>query len=93
MFDSLRHSDPAVDAAWQERQVNRMRVCRAIATALCRSERALAPHLSADAGRRRPALGTLTSLRLWEDLVIGRGWTAERYRSHVTYLAVGALTH
>jgi hypothetical protein len=37
-------------------------------------------------------LWTLTSLNTWEDLVIGRGWSAGRYRSHVAYLAVGAVT-
>jgi len=38
-------------------------------------------------------LWSLTSQRLWEELVIGRGWGAERYRTHVTYLAASALTH
>ena len=51
---------------------------------------ALAPHLSLDAAGE--LLWTLTSLRLWEDLVIARGWSADRYRTHVTYLAVGAVT-
>ena len=89
IFDSLRHSDPAVDAAWQDRLAGRLRGCRAIAERF-QQESGLAPHLSLDAAA--DLLWTLTSLRLWEDLVIGRGWSAERYRTHVTYLAVGAVT-
>ncbi len=89
ILDSLRHSDPAVDAAWQDRQAGRLRGCRAIAERF-QQESGLAPHLSLDAAA--DLLWTLTSLRLWEDLVIGRGWSAERYRTHVTYLAVGAVT-
>jgi hypothetical protein len=26
---------------------------------------------------------TMLSLRVWEDLVVGRGWSAERYRQEV----------
>jgi len=90
LFDNLRPNDPAVEAAWQERQADWLGTCRAIAERF-QSEGALAPHLSMDAAA--DLLGTLTSPRLWEELVAGRGWTAERYRRHVTYLAVSALTH
>jgi len=89
IFDSLRYGDPAVEAAWQARSINWLHLCRAVAQRF-QEEGALAPHLSLDAAG--DLLGTLTSLRLWEDLVIGRSWSAERYRSHVTYLAVGAVT-
>ena len=90
LFDNLRPGDPAVEAAWQERQADWRGTCRTVAERF-RSEGALAPHLSMDAAA--DLLGTLTSPRLWEELVAGRGWTAERYRRHVTYLAVSALTH
>jgi AcrR family transcriptional regulator len=89
IFDGLRHGDPAVDAAWRDQLTDRLRGCRAIAERF-QQEGALAPHLSLDAAGE--LLWTLTSLRLWEDLVIARGWSADRYRTHVTYLAVGALT-
>ncbi len=36
-----------------------------------------------------PAVGCVL---VKDGLVIGRGWSAERYRSHVTFLATGALT-
>ena len=89
IFDSLRHSDKVVDAAWRDQLAGRLKGCRAIAERF-QQERGLAPHLSLDAAAE--LLWTLTSLRIWEDLVIARGWSAERYRTHVTYLAVGAVT-
>jgi len=90
LFDGLRPGDAAVEAVWQERQSDWLGACRAIAERF-RQEGALAPHLSPDAAA--DLLFTLTSLRLWEELVIGRGWSAERYRRHIAYLAAGALTH
>jgi AcrR family transcriptional regulator len=70
-------------------QGHRLAACRLIA-ARFRSEGALSRHLSLEAAA--DLLWSLTSLAVWEDLVMGRGWTAERYRSHVAYLAVSALT-
>jgi len=90
IFDGLRHGDAAVEAVWQNRQGDWLDTCRAIVERF-QGEGALAPHLSLDAAA--DVLWTLTSPRMWEELVIGRGWNAERYRRHVTYLAVGALTH
>jgi AcrR family transcriptional regulator len=90
IFDGLRHGDAAVEAVWQERQGDWLGTCRAIAERF-QGEGALAPQLSLDAAA--DLLWTLTSPRLWEEVVVGRGWSAERYRRHVTYLAVGALTH
>ena len=90
ILDGLRQSDAAVEAAWQGRLAIALEVCRAIARRF-RDEQALAPQLSLESAA--DLLSGLTSLRLWEELVIGHGWSAERYRSHVTYLAAGALTH
>ena len=70
-------------------QGHRLAACRLIAGRF-RSEGALSRHLSLEAAA--DLLWSLTSLAMWEDLVIGRGWTAERYRSHIAYLAVSALT-
>jgi hypothetical protein len=36
-------------------------------------------------------LWTPTSLCMWEDLVVQRGWSGERYRTHVGALLLGAL--
>ena len=94
IFDSLRQSlhqgDPSADAVWQNRLTDWLGTCRAVAERF-QGEGALAPHLSLDAAA--DLLWTLTSPKLWEEVVVGRGWSAERYRRHVTYLAVGALTH
>ena len=90
ILDGLRPADTAVEAAWQGRLTQWWDACRAIARRF-QQEQALAPHLSLDGAA--DLLCSLTSPRLWEELVIGRGWSAERYRSHVIYLAVGALTH
>jgi len=70
-------------------QGHRLSACRLIAGRF-RDEGALSRHLSLEAAT--DLLWSLTSLALWEDLVVGRGWDAGRYRSHVTYLAVSALT-
>lgn len=90
VIDGLRHSDAAMEAVWQNRQRDWLDTCRAIAERF-QEEGALAPQLSPDSAA--DLLSSLTSMRLWEELVIGRGWSAERYRRHVTYMAVGALTH
>jgi hypothetical protein len=36
-------------------------------------------------------LWTLTSLCMWEDLVVQCGWSGERYRTQVGALLLGAL--
>jgi len=89
IFDGLRPGDPAVEAAWQDRLSERLAHCRAIAERF-KAEGALAPHLSLEAAA--DLLCTLTSLPIWQELVLDRGWSAERYRSHVAYLAAGAVT-
>jgi len=90
IFETLRHNDAVVEAAWQDRLAGSLEACRAIAQRF-QGEGALARHLSLDGAA--DLLWSLTSQRLWEELVIGRGWGAERYRTHVTYLAASALTH
>jgi AcrR family transcriptional regulator len=55
-----------------------------------RAEGALAAHLSPAAAA--DLLSTLLSLSVWKELVIGRGWDSARYRSHITFLATGAVT-
>jgi AcrR family transcriptional regulator len=70
-------------------QASRLAACRQIADRF-REEGSLSRHLSPETAA--DLLWSLTSLAVWEDLVMGRGWDAGRYRSHVAYLAVGALT-
>ena len=37
-------------------------------------------------------LWTLRSLRVWEDLVLARGWSAQQYQQQVTRLVIETLT-
>jgi len=64
--------------------------CRALAGRF-RDEGALAAHLSPAAAA--DLLSTLLSLSVWKELVVGRGWDSARYKSHIAFLAAGALTH
>lgn len=54
------------------------------------AEGALAPHLSLQAAG--DLLATLLSRSVWQDLVLGCGWDSARYKSHITFLATGAIT-
>lgn len=67
----------------------RLAQCRALVERF-RAEGALAPHLSA--ATAADLLFSLTDPGLWHALVTERGWDSTRYRSHVGYLAVSALT-
>lgn len=79
-MDAVRRQDEALEQAWQDRLANRLRGARAIADRLAAEgalRQGLAPDTAAD------LIWTMISLRMWEDLVVGRGWTAERYREHI----------
>ena len=84
-------ADPALAALDETKDAADARLIRCRAVALrFQAEGALAPHLSPEAAA--DLLWSLTGPRLWEELVAGRGWSADRYRTHVTYLAAGAVT-
>lgn len=84
-------ADPAMAALAEAPPAAAARLarCRQVA-ARFQAEGALAPQLSPDAAA--DLLWSLTGPRLWDELVTGRGWGADRYRTHLTYLATGALT-
>lgn len=88
-LDAVRHTDAAAERAWQDRLNARLGGCRAIVARL-QADGNLREGL--DPGAAADLLWTLTSLRMWEDLVLGRGWTPERYREHVTRLLRATLT-
>jgi AcrR family transcriptional regulator len=67
----------------------RLAACVRVA-ARFREEGALAPHLAPDAAA--DLLWSLTGPALWRELVSARGWSAERYLRHITFLAGRALT-
>jgi AcrR family transcriptional regulator len=80
---------PVLRAAGTIELPERLEPCRAL-VARFRAEGALAPHLAPSTAA--DILFSLTSPALWHDLIQIRGWDGPRYRSHVGYLAVSALT-
>ena len=89
VFEALRRVDAAAERSWQERQERRLEGVRQVVARL-REEGALRAGL--EPGAAADLLWTLTSLHVWEDLVVVRGWSEERYRRHIAALAVGTLT-
>jgi AcrR family transcriptional regulator len=88
-FDSVRRQDDAAERSWQERLTSRLDGCRAIVGQLAR-EASLREGLSAAVAA--DLLWTLTSLRMWEDLVLLRGWTGQQYEQRLGDLLVSVLT-
>jgi AcrR family transcriptional regulator len=88
-LEAIRRTDAAAERAWQDRLNNRLVGCRAIVARL-QSEGALRPGLTASIAA--DLLWTLTSLRMWEDLVLERGWSADQYTQQITGLLHETLT-
>ena len=87
--DAVRRTDLAAERAWQDRLDARLAGCRHIVARLewegnLRAD--LDPSSAAD------VLWTMTSLRTWEDLVLERGWSPQKYQRHVTRFLLEALT-
>jgi hypothetical protein len=80
---------PVLRASGDTEMQGRLPLCQAL-VARFRTEGALASHLAA--GTAADILYSLTSPALWHDLIQTRGWDGARYRSHMAYLAVSALT-
>jgi AcrR family transcriptional regulator len=87
--DAVRRTDAAAERAWQDRLQSRLRGCRAIVSRLQaegRLRRGVDPSIATD------LLWSMTSLRMWEDLVLERKWSPEQYQVYVTNVLIGALT-
>ena len=87
--DAVRRTDAAAARAWQDRLQSRLQGCRAIVSRL-ETEGSLRPGL--DPSIAADLLWTMTSLRMWEDLVLEREWSPEQYQVYVTNVVIGALT-
>ena len=87
-LEAVRRTDPAVERSWQDRLQNRLDGCRAIMRRV-EKEGHLRPAMHRDAAA--DLLWTLTSLRMWEDLVLERGWSAGKYEKHVYQLLLRTL--
>ncbi|HKF68745.1 MAG TPA: helix-turn-helix domain-containing protein [Vicinamibacterales bacterium] len=88
-LDAIRRTDAAAEQAWQDRLNDRLEGCRAIVARL-QSEGSLRAGL--DSAGAADLLWTLTSLRMWEDLVLERRWSAEQYKQQLTRLLRETLT-
>jgi AcrR family transcriptional regulator len=88
-LDAVRRTDAAAERAWQDRLDHRLAGSLAIVERL-QAEGNLRPGL--DPSAAADLLWTLTSLRMWEDLVLQRGWSAQKYQEHVTRLLRETLT-
>jgi AcrR family transcriptional regulator len=88
-IDAVRRTDAAAERAWQSRLKSRLDGCRVIVSRLeteGRLRAGLDPSIAAD------LLWTMTSLRMWEDLVLEREWSPEQYQGYLTNVLIGALT-
>lgn len=88
-LDAVRRTDTAAERAWQDRLHARLEGCRAIVARL-KAEGSLRPGL--DASTAVDLLWTITSLRMWEDLVLARGWSPQQYQQQITRLLRETLT-
>jgi AcrR family transcriptional regulator len=88
-IDAVRRTDTAAERAWQSRLKSRLEGCRAIVSRL-KAEGSLRPEL--DPSIAADLLWTMTSLRMWEDLVLEREWSPEQYQGYLTNVLIGALT-
>lgn len=80
---------PVLRASGDTDTKDRLPLCQAL-VARFRAEGALAPHLSP--ATAADILFSLTSPSLWHELTSARSWDAMRYRTHLAFLAVSALT-
>lgn len=87
--DAVRRTDPAAERSWQDRLAHRLSGARQLIARL-KTEGNLRPGL--DEKVAADLLWTITSLRMWEDLVLQRGWTAAQYEELITELLLRGLT-
>lgn len=89
-LELLRRQDPDADRGWQDRLDNRLRGCRAMVDRMV-AEGSLRTGL--DAAVAADLVWTITSFRMWDDLVAQRGWAADQYRKHVSSLLMSSVVH
>ena len=87
-LDALRRTDPAAEAAWQEREHARLHRCEQVVRRLA-ADGDLAPTWNVETAAH--CFWAVTSQRVWDDLVVDQGWSSTRYRQHLTHLLEAAL--
>jgi AcrR family transcriptional regulator len=86
--DAVRRTDADAEKSWQDRLKHRLEGCREIVGRL-QQEGSLKQGL--DAQTATDLLWSITSLRMWEDLVLDRGWSPQQYEKRITALLQSAL--
>jgi AcrR family transcriptional regulator len=89
ILDAARRTDAAAERSWQDRLQNRLSGCRDIMRRV-EQDGDLLPGI--DVETAADVLWTITSLRMWEDLVLQRRWSARRYEEYVFGLLQRSLT-
>jgi hypothetical protein len=87
-LDVLRRTDPAAQAAWEEREHARLQRCEQVVRRL-QAEDDLAERWDVASATR--CFWAITSQRVWDDLANDQGWPAARYRKHITGFVESAL--
>jgi AcrR family transcriptional regulator len=87
-LDAAHSEDAIAAAAWRDRADRRRRRCRDIVRRLVEEGR-LAPEL--EVSTATDLLWTLASVRVWEELVVNRRWSSDRYRAQMRRTIRGAL--
>jgi AcrR family transcriptional regulator len=87
--DAVRRTDEAAERSWQDRLESRLHACKDLIARL-RREGVLRPGLTLSAAA--DLLWSITSLRMWEDLVLQRRWTPRQYEEGITQLLLNTLT-
>jgi AcrR family transcriptional regulator len=82
------NNDEDAERVWQAQLRNDLEGCRTTVQRL-RREQLLRPGLDIDTAT--DLLWALSSIPLWEELVLQRGWSAERYEQHIAELLIAAL--
>jgi AcrR family transcriptional regulator len=88
-LDAVRRSDEAAERSWQDRLASRLNGCGEVVARL-RKEGVLRPGLTPTAAT--DLLWSISSLRVWEDLVLQRGWTPRQYEERITQVLLNTLT-
>jgi AcrR family transcriptional regulator len=87
-LDVLRRTDPAAQAAWEEREHARLDRCTRVVRRLA-AEGDLADGWAVGSAAR--CFWAVTSQRVWDDLINDQAWSKGRYRRHITALLENAL--
>ncbi len=83
-----RATDPALEAAWEDRMDALLEVCRLVVDR-CAGEGLLRDELEPSVAAEM--LWGILSIPLWNQLIFDRGWSQSEYRERVSTIALGAL--